>query len=362
MHTKCSKLIFTLLSTLLCFTSYLWAEPQSVIVCPKLGQSIISEDGYDHKAWSALPPVSGFTYGSNVSLVDMRVQTLVRVGWTNKSLLVSVFMHEPEIKGLATIDTGRDGNIWWDDSVEIFIDPGHKKKNYIHLMANVDGTCYDAIERDKSWNGKWSVWVTKHKESWVLEFEIPFKVIGVTPAVGDVWGVNFCRQRVGRNKKLRLLGGSWVDVSRNHHQPDKFGSLVFVNKADANEVVKHKKKIPLKNGKARVFLKDKYLDINKSGEKSVDYALQAEKEITSATKWVNKLKTLDLTQASDKQRKEYKKLMSQYDEAAKFSNEKDEKILQWVAGRKLGQKLNEQMKRLYWEIRLEKIYREIARD
>ncbi|MCJ7822761.1 MAG: hypothetical protein MUQ26_06785, partial [Armatimonadetes bacterium] len=46
-----------------------------------------------------------------------------------------------------------DGNVWEDDSVEIFIDPAGDRKSYVQLIVNAAGVTYEGREKDGTWNG-----------------------------------------------------------------------------------------------------------------------------------------------------------------------------------------------------------------
>ena len=116
----------------------------------------------------------------------------------------------------------RDGSVWEDDSIELFLDPGHTHQRYFQLVGNAAGACLDARERDAAWNADWSFAARRVEGGWEGEFAIPFASLGVAaPAEGAVWGLNVCVNVHGQG------GFSWSPLQQGYHEPGRFGHLRF---------------------------------------------------------------------------------------------------------------------------------------
>jgi len=98
----------------------------------------------------------------------------------------------------------RDGQVYRDDAVEIFLLPD-AGGDLRQIIVNAAGTVFDRRGADTSWNGLWDVAtgqgaatdlpeVLRFRHSWwCIEIALPFSELGVKPpAAGDLWRVNFC--------------------------------------------------------------------------------------------------------------------------------------------------------------------------
>ncbi|MFH1476334.1 MAG: carbohydrate-binding family 9-like protein [Verrucomicrobiota bacterium] len=131
-------------------------------------------------------------------------------------------------------ETTRDGNLWSDDCVEIFLSAAENTNNYYHFIMNSRGALYDAactrkpdgeITMDKSWNSsaQFSARVDEPACLWMAEIAIPFKdLASAQPAAGDCWRMNVCREQ-----KADAENSAWAPAARNFHQPVLFGEMIF---------------------------------------------------------------------------------------------------------------------------------------
>ena len=121
-----------------------------------------------------------------------------------------------------------DGGTYMDDSVEVFIDVGHKRKGaYAHLVVNTVPVIYDATVRNAAWNSAATAAGRVDAGKWTIELAIPMESLGVVGTVkpGDTWGINFCRNRRG----LPGFVSPFMNWSApgSYHRPSRFGKLVF---------------------------------------------------------------------------------------------------------------------------------------
>lgn len=93
--------------------------------------------------------------------------------------------------------TSRDGNIWEDDSVEVFLLPGTGNKDFFQLIFNSSGGVFDRNSdvRGKDWNCAELKYVNRITDGiWTIEICIPFSALDVTPPKDNTkWKINLCR-------------------------------------------------------------------------------------------------------------------------------------------------------------------------
>ncbi len=182
--------------------------------------------------WGDKPTLTNFSDDETAKPVAKNVQTLVWLLYDNEKLYIAAKMLEPQMNELSATITERDGTVWLDDDIELFIDPANKKDpaEYLHIAINPLGTVSDErgapdVSGDTAWDCKnCTVKAAKGKDFWVVEMAIPFKSLGVTkPVAGTHWGINFARDRKAGNAEK----GSWANIGPQWHQPDQFGHIAF---------------------------------------------------------------------------------------------------------------------------------------
>ncbi len=116
---------------------------------------------------------------------------------------------------------GRDGELWHDDEVELFLQPDPAGP-YYQFIVSASGDVGDGQGQDRSWDANWEAAVSVAPGSWTAEMRIPFEALGVTPRPGDVWRVNFARHSTIPDEYL-----TWAPLQRSLHEPDHFGEMRF---------------------------------------------------------------------------------------------------------------------------------------
>jgi Carbohydrate family 9 binding domain-like len=164
------------------------------IIALKMATKAAKIDGkLTDSTWKNAVLMTDFTLGKSGRPA---VKTSVFVTYDKDNLYIAVVNDEPNTSKLKANAVGRDGKIWNDDSVEIYIDPKNQKDGaYFGFFVNSKNSVYDRSE-DGSWNGKWTSGASVVPgQSWTVEVAVPFKTLGVTPKPGHKLGLMVARTR-----------------------------------------------------------------------------------------------------------------------------------------------------------------------
>lgn len=174
-------------------------------------------------------PVSGFVDIATGEPAPKDAEIHVR--HDGEWLYVEFHAKDSNISALKMDVLERDGPVWEDDSIEIFLDPGRSEKEYWHVMINPAGTVFDEHVKDgrrdpsQDINGLRAT-VLFRNDAWIVSMYIPLdEVSGEPPEAGDRWGVNFTRNtpidgEIVYTTWQPLEGGSF-------HAPAGFADLLF---------------------------------------------------------------------------------------------------------------------------------------
>ncbi len=138
------------------------------------------------------------------------------------SLYVAFRCVEPAPGKIRAPRRGHDGEIWSDDSIEMFLGFGG---TYYHFGVNAAGSTYDGKVKNSSWNSGLRAATARAGRAWTAELTIPLAKMVGTGKLPPSCIANFNRNR--------HAGGSWQEaawsptLSGNSHVPQRFGKLVF---------------------------------------------------------------------------------------------------------------------------------------
>ncbi|MCD6350592.1 MAG: carbohydrate-binding family 9-like protein [Armatimonadetes bacterium] len=118
----------------------------------------------------------------------------------------------------------RDGEVWKDDAIEVFLQPDPQQGRYVQFVGNSRGVFLDGEGMDKTWNGDWVYRASVGEGYWEGEASVSWAALGMKPPrEGQQMGVNFCRDQ----QTPRQVLSSWARASATFHRVSDFGRLVF---------------------------------------------------------------------------------------------------------------------------------------
>lgn len=187
----------------------------------------------DLRDWDQVPSVEVNYDIEKGKRVD--IKTFARIQWDEENLYISFQCDDED--PWATI-TKRDGFLWEEEAVEVFIDPVGDGLRYVELGINPLNTVDDILIIRKPkfrWLLNWNFFdlktaVKKRKGGWDVEIAIPwwnflsFKV--PLPPEGQTWRIQLCR--VERPDHKTPIWLSWSPTSQTFHKPENFGKVLFI--------------------------------------------------------------------------------------------------------------------------------------
>jgi hypothetical protein len=179
-------------------------------VAPKM-DGIVSEDA----AWKDAAQVPLML--SN-GMGAPRMATIARIGLLGETLYVAFECTEDRLSDMIAQVKTPGGNVWEDDCVEIFIDPGLTRKEYRQVVVNSIGTILVG-GTDKSWKPQVEAKTVIDTElrRWTVEVAIPVNGMKLAPR----FGLNFGRERRPVGQPLEL--STWSVTDGGFCNPYSFG-------------------------------------------------------------------------------------------------------------------------------------------
>jgi len=188
----------------------------------------------DDAAWRNVTPVSFIKAdGSGQTPV---YPTALKAVWSWQGVTFGFKMTEPDVDKLArdiAADSRDASLIWWNDNVEIFIDPTGQRTGYYQLIINANGAMWTSIGReDTSWEPPGVLAATHVSDGfWSLEVFVPYTGFkdALRPGTGVAWFGNFTRHRV-TDRSQREYQGYNVTTGAPSHNQNAFGPMKFIER------------------------------------------------------------------------------------------------------------------------------------
>jgi len=181
--------------------------------------------------WQQAMQLQDFVAANHIATLP--VPTEVFTICDSEFLYAGFVCHEPQIGQLRTFTSGHDGPVWTDDCVEVTLDVANGKVWLYHWIVNSHGLIWDGLHfptgLDASFNAAAVAKCSVQSDRWICELKIPFQAVGGPPRPGEVWGINFCRERrVSDDVELT----SWFPAQTGFSDPANTGEAVFAPPGD----------------------------------------------------------------------------------------------------------------------------------
>lgn len=202
-------------------------QARPLLTACRTGEPPVIDGDLSDACWHTASPTSRFVLWGRDALPE--VQTRARVCFDDARVYIAVEAMEPNLDPrLNMLDsvraevTERDGRVFRDDCVEIFVQPGDA--DYYQFAVNSVGALYDGRAMDGAWNGDCEVAAKRGTGSYTFELAIALESIGGKPE--GTWRMNFCRNRTAVTES-----STWSGLQGEFHQPAQFGDVRFADSA-----------------------------------------------------------------------------------------------------------------------------------
>ncbi|NQT93719.1 MAG: sialate O-acetylesterase [Lentisphaerae bacterium] len=192
--------------------------------CPRMEEAPTIDGKLEADEWKAARALGPFRIIESYSY--SRYPTETRIAYDEQNLYVVFRCAEMDLDDLACGAGSRDGAVWDDDSVEIFLDTDLDGTTYYQYAVNANGVIFDTKNRwGSNWNGPCTVATGREKEAWIVEMAIPWKTLEM-PAPGPraQVGLQLARTR----PQAPIEWSQWAPTQGpTNHRPSHFGLLMF---------------------------------------------------------------------------------------------------------------------------------------
>ncbi len=182
----------------------------------------------DDSAWAGCLPVTHFIKYDGTE--KLPYPTDIRVAWDDQAMYVMARINEPDLAGLWTKASTRNGDVWTDDSLEVFFDFDPITRGFVQFIVSANNTPYDANANKLRWDTLWTSQTGREKDAWTLEMSLPWRALETpVPKVGDKIGFQLVRNRVRPNGDQTAHSfWQWSPTfAHSNLVPNRFGTLVF---------------------------------------------------------------------------------------------------------------------------------------
>lgn len=197
-----------------------WFDDVSVKeLSPEKGSSSMA-CRYDGKLdWNKADTAKDFILNNPVAKSALKIpfETKMKTLYDDENIYFKFEFEEPSGYQRIARQSRKDGAVYEDDSIEIFVYPKpeqneqsihdqdkvfEKKKEYYQICVNSEGAIFDAVKQqgkeilDPTWSSGAVVEIEKKKNGWGGVIAVPLRNMKLSPTTTPVVGVNFCRNMI----------------------------------------------------------------------------------------------------------------------------------------------------------------------
>ena len=189
----------------------------------------ITIDGQINEAdWQNASQAKGFRFLTGLNNGTPQADTSFRVLVDDDAIYLAITCKEPKMSELKADPAPRDGSIFKQDCVEVFLDPTNTGTSYYQLALSANNDQWDqyyiegGVTTIGAYGAQWDSAVHRGKDSWSAEIRLPFASLIHTRSneFQPTWHIN-----VGRERKPVTEFTTWSPLVNGFHESTKFGSL-----------------------------------------------------------------------------------------------------------------------------------------
>ncbi len=238
----------TLLSSLLRFLLTHTDRPIAEYTCIRANRPPVIDGKLDDELWRQAPATPAFVRFDRDAGEGKPLGTTARMAWDDQALYVAWECEDPDVW---SVITERDGNLWENEVVELYVDPDGDGRDYAELEINPLNAVVDLkipraekgvpqeVEAARRWNAEGCVSAVQvmgtlndaadTDRGWTVETKVPLRNFSgarrLPPHIGDCWRVQLFRIERSRDRK-RSQYGAWSPTD-TFHNPARFGRVTF---------------------------------------------------------------------------------------------------------------------------------------
>ncbi len=153
----------------------------------------------DDPVWQQAARITSFTQYEPDNGKPASERTELLVGYDSENLYFGFRCYDREPDKIVAKTLLRDGDQSNEDSVQIYLDTFHDRRNAYLFSVNPLGAQYDALVRQEGedinvyWDGLWQVATAREATGWSAELVVPFKTLRFPASEVQSWGFNVRR-------------------------------------------------------------------------------------------------------------------------------------------------------------------------
>ncbi|MGB1068343.1 MAG: carbohydrate binding family 9 domain-containing protein, partial [Henriciella sp.] len=169
-------------------------------------QAPIIDGDLSDPVWDMATQIVDF-YQVEPFIAPPTVETKVYMAFDENALYIGVFAAEDRPEDIYATVMERDGDVWRDDMIRVYIDPFATGISGFGFDVNAIGARADRLVQDgrrpiDEWDTIWNSSGQILENGWSVEIEIPFRSISFDPEA-DGWGLILTRERAHKAEEIR---------------------------------------------------------------------------------------------------------------------------------------------------------------
>jgi hypothetical protein len=169
---------------------------QYVVEPRRLSQPPAMTGRLDDPVWQQAALVTDFTQYEPDAGQPATERTELRIGYDANNLYFGFRCYDRHPAGIVASTMNRDGDLTYEDNVQVILDTYHDHANGFLFAVNPVGAKVDAMVRKEGeevnyfWDGLWQAATSRDEQGWTAELVIPFKTLRFPDADTRTWGFN----------------------------------------------------------------------------------------------------------------------------------------------------------------------------